>query len=230
MNDCINADIRDQLPDLLHDRLDASARAAVMAHLEACADCRDELRLLGEVRSMLEVRTPRVDLNYVIEALPKPPAPHARTAGVPGAPRRVWADWRIAAAVTLLIAGGSSVALLSRDHGSVQSPISPPAATSVAVAPQTPARADSPSTTRATAPSTAPSTTPAATEVAATTTAAEVTPSTAESAADANLSNLNQSQLKALLQDIDNLKAVPVAEPEPVSLRVNARTTGDDIL
>jgi hypothetical protein len=45
-------------------------------------------------------------------------------------------------------------------------------------------------------------------------------------AADANLSNLTETQLKALLQDIDNLPAVPVADPEPVSLRIGARTSG----
>lgn len=222
MNDCIRADIRDQLPDLLHERLDASARAAVMAHLEACTDCRDELRLLGEMRAMLDGRAPRVDLNYVIEALPKPPAPRAHVGGR----RHVWADWRVAAAVTLIVAGGSSVALLSRDHGRAQAPIAPPAVTSVAVTPAAPARVDSPTTIQAVAPSK----TSVATEVATTTPPADAAPSAAEAATDGNLSNLSQSQLKALLQDIDNLKAVPVAEPEPVSLRVNARTTGADIL
>ena len=36
MNDCPNAEIRDRLPDLLHDRLDPSARAAVTAHVATC--------------------------------------------------------------------------------------------------------------------------------------------------------------------------------------------------
>src|SRR3954468_8108873 len=98
MNDCTNADIRDQLPDLLHERLDASGRAEVLAHLSGCTDCRDELRLLGEVRSALESRVPRVDVNYVVQALPKPPA--QRTLRLEPR-RRVWSDWRIAAAVTL---------------------------------------------------------------------------------------------------------------------------------
>ena len=53
MNDCPNAEIRDQLPDLLHDRLDASARAAVTAHVASCVDCRDELELLRGVHGML---------------------------------------------------------------------------------------------------------------------------------------------------------------------------------
>ena len=34
MTDCPNAEMRDRLPDLLHERLETSVRAAVMAHVE----------------------------------------------------------------------------------------------------------------------------------------------------------------------------------------------------
>src|SRR4051812_47853473 len=110
MNDCSNAEIRDRLPDLLHDHLDASARAVVVAHIAECVDCRDELALLQSVQKTLMARTPRVDIAYVVGALPKAPAPRAQiqpTRVLPG--RRRWTDWRVAAAVTVLIAGGSSV-------------------------------------------------------------------------------------------------------------------------
>jgi hypothetical protein len=73
MNDCSNANIRDQLPDLLHDRLSVSVRAAVMAHVDGCMDCRDELELLRGVRGALVAQTPRVDIAYVVGALPKAP-------------------------------------------------------------------------------------------------------------------------------------------------------------
>ena len=106
MNDCPNAEIRDQLPDLLHERLDPSARAAVTAHVAACGDCRDELELLRGIHGMLIERAPRIDVAAVVAALPKPAAREIRAAR----PRRTWADWRVAAAVTLLVAGGSSVA------------------------------------------------------------------------------------------------------------------------
>src|SRR5262249_19271193 len=112
MNDCPNAEMRDRLPDLLHDRLAANERAEVTAHVTACADCGEELELLQDMQAMLVKATPRVDIAYVVNALPKPPA---RTTTVPrAAARRTWADWRIAAAVTLLAAGGSSAALLAR--------------------------------------------------------------------------------------------------------------------
>jgi hypothetical protein len=113
MNDCTNAEMRDQLPDLLHLRLDEGARAVVMAHVTDCIDCRDELQLLRDVQSMMAARTPRVDVSYVVGALPKAPA---------RAPLRVerrrpaWADWRIAAAVTLLLAGGGSFALMNTER------------------------------------------------------------------------------------------------------------------
>ena len=59
------------------------------------------------MHGMLIARAPRIDVASVVAALPKPRAREIRTVR----PRRTWADWRVAAAVTLLVAGGSSVAL-----------------------------------------------------------------------------------------------------------------------
>src|SRR5215510_12742869 len=109
MNDCVNAEMRDRLPDLLNDRLAANEQAEVVAHLAACADCREELELLRAIRSMLSAPTLRVDVARVVSALPKPPS---RATSRPT--RRTWADWRIAAAITVLAVGGSSVALINR--------------------------------------------------------------------------------------------------------------------
>src|SRR5438270_8313227 len=216
MNDCTNAEIRDQLPDLLHERLDASARASVLSHVAECVDCTDELRLLREVRAAIESRTPRVDLNYVIGALPKAPA---RPVLRPAAGRRVWTDWRVAAAVTLLVAGGSSVTLLSHNG-----------ATPRKAAETTPVAAIAPVTPAATASvaNAAVDSVSIAQQVASAGSAGAVADAGAPqvAASDASLTNLDESQLKALLQDIDRLPAVPVADPEPVSLRINARTTG----
>ncbi|HEX4685022.1 MAG TPA: zf-HC2 domain-containing protein [Gemmatimonadaceae bacterium] len=216
MNDCTNAEIRDRLPDLLHERLDASARAAVVSHVAECVDCTDELRLLREVRAAIESGTPRVDLNYVIGALPKAPVQGMRRLEPR---RRVWADWRVAAAVTLLVAGGGSAALLSRTNAAPRKGAATPAL--VADVPVTPAAANA-------AAESASATQPVAAPVSEATVAdAGASPSATSDAADANLTNLDESQLKTLLQDIDKLPAVPVADPEPVSLRINARTTGD---
>ena len=67
MNDCQNAEMRDQLPDLLHDRLDAAARAMLTAHVASCTDCREELALLRVAYGTLIKATPRVDLNFIVE-------------------------------------------------------------------------------------------------------------------------------------------------------------------
>ncbi len=106
MNDCPNAVIRDQLPDLLHERLDARARAAVMAHVDVCADCRDELELLRGVHRTLIASTPAVDIARIVSALPKPPG--ARVA-VPLRPARSLAGptGRVAATITVLAAVGA---------------------------------------------------------------------------------------------------------------------------
>src|ERR1043165_8137988 len=104
MNDCSNAEIRDRLPDLLHDRLDARARAEVVAHVEACADCRAELELLRSARAMFAAQAPRVDVGRIVQALPT----RAQTR------RRSWVNWRVAAVVTFLVVGGGSVAVMSR--------------------------------------------------------------------------------------------------------------------
>jgi anti-sigma factor RsiW len=103
MNDCPNGAVRDLLPDYLHDRLDANDRTEVEAHLRSCADCRTELALLAELRGALR-RAPAVDVSAIAAAIP----PYRRVG------RRWSANWRIAASITLLVAGGASVALIQR--------------------------------------------------------------------------------------------------------------------
>jgi len=181
MNDCVNADIRDRLPDLLHGQLDLKSRAEVSAHVDGCVDCRDELELLRSVQKTLMAQAPRVDITYVLGALPKPPA---KVVPIRSA-RRQWADWRVAAAITILAAGGSSLALL--DRGST----SPSSSQPVAVA-----------------------------SVGDSDIVADVGP-------DGRFGGLNDGQLRDLLGQIDRLEAVPVTEPEPVSIRMEIDPLAD---
>jgi anti-sigma factor RsiW len=102
MTDCPNGDIRDLLPDLLHGRRGAVERAEVEAHLRECADCRDELEMLRSMRSALR-RAPAVNVDRIVAEIPPYRAPMQQR------PARSWGGWRIAAAVTLLAAGGTSV-------------------------------------------------------------------------------------------------------------------------
>jgi hypothetical protein len=206
MNDCVNAEMRDQLPDLVHDRLSGDARTIVLTHVEACADCRDEVQLLRDARVMFGRGIPRVDIAYVVGALPKAPAPRGAIKLESKRRTRSWSDWRIAAAVTLLIAGGGSYVVMQSGR------VVNPADTLIVANPTT---------------STDSGLIPAADL------AAMVAPGDDQPAAigsmDARLGDLNEDQLNALLKDMDNLRAVPASEPEPVSLRGDTKASLEEM-
>jgi hypothetical protein len=242
MNDCANAGVRDRLPDLLHERLDAHTRAAIVAHVDGCVDCRAELELLRGVRGMLARQAPRIDINWVAEALPKPPA---RVLSRDPAPqRRIWTDWRVAAAVTLLVAGGSSMAVLDRGRGidrltadTVQlpsadaAPAASPTPASSAAAPgltATPVSGVKPgpsvaTPTPATRTASSPTSASSSGNAPASDKADRVDASDLSLGGSARLENLNAVQLKKLLSDIDQIDATPITEPEPVTLRIDNR-------
>jgi hypothetical protein len=220
VNDCRNAEFRDQLPDLLHDRLNAGARAAVLAHVDGCAECRDELELLRRVRQVVVMSTPRIDTARIVRLLPKPGA----TVVVPLRPSRSrWTDWRVAATITVIAIGGTSVALLT--HASVDAP------DSVAVtAPIAAPRAPSESTPTASTPSargtelkTSVATSPRGNDA-----AAGGDPASAEYGAEGRLTGLTEQQLRALLEDIGQLKATPITEPEPVNIKVDTKSSSGE--
>ena len=212
MNDCQNAEMRDQLPELLHERLEASARAVLVAHIDGCADCRDELELLRVAHSTLIRATPRVDLNFIIEAIPKA-APRTRTLAAPR--RRVWTDWRVAAAAVLLVAGGSSYSLLGRHGGIVVrdtlvAQVTPPAVDTAS------AKAQRPDSTMSV---------PTATSQPEVVAEGPSEVSEGSGLGTSRLGDLSEKQLKALLTEIDQLSPSPITEPDPVTLRVDTKGT-----
>lgn len=218
MNDCRNAEIRDQLPDLLHDRLTAGAREAVLAHVGQCAECRDELELIRVIHRAVMSGTPRVDVTRIVSTLPKPGAsivaPMRRS-------RSRWADWRIAAAITLIAIGGTSVALLDRAGSSVR----PDSAFLVPAPPGTQAPA-APSTKAAPSKNvTTPPVSVAETNDSAALDAAGTGDPSSDSAMEGRLRGLSEQQLKRLLDDIGQLKATPVTEPEPINIKVDVNGT-----
>lgn len=232
MNDCRNAEIRDQLPDLLHDRLSAGERAVVFAHVDACGDCRDELELLRGLNRALVAGTPRIDTACIVSALPKPGA----SVAVPVRPSRPtrsrwrvrWEQWEVAATITVLVVGVGSAAVLSRT-------VIPHPVVSVAPAPSgegTSARVAVPgsdATPVATASSTGePAARTKVPSAAAQTVAEEDVPGGDGPEMEGRLTGLNEQQLRALLNDIGQLKAVPVTEPEPVTINVKERASSGD--
>jgi hypothetical protein len=100
MGDCDNVTMRDQLPDLLHDRLAIGVRADVQLHVNGCVECRAELELLRSVMSGMAA--PRVDSSSISAQL----RPYHRPS--------VWASaahsWPLrAAAGIVLLVGAASV-------------------------------------------------------------------------------------------------------------------------
>ena len=106
MSDCANVEIRELLPEYLHDRLMAPDRMRVDAHLAACEDCSAELMTLRTVRQALS-HAPAVDVAAIVRALPRP------TRRVRQLRRSVshGLAWRIAAAVSFISLGGISLAV-----------------------------------------------------------------------------------------------------------------------
>ena len=221
MSECQRAEFRDQLPDLLHNRLSAGDRAAVLAHVGACAECREELALLRVAHRALVMATPRIDTARIVSALPAPPSNVVPIR----AGRSRWSDWRIAAAITVLAVGGTSVALLNRgnDNGPART-ISPPvvAITNAPPVASTPTTANPEKTTAA-----APTMNVAETEptVATKTETSADDEMTADLGVEGRLTGLNDRQLRTLLNDIGQLKATPVTEPEPVTVKVDPRSS-----
>jgi len=198
MTDCPNAEMRDRLPDLLHERLEASLRAAVLAHVGECDDCRAEMTLLREARIVLSPEMRPVDvvaISRVVIAktrIPMKAAVH----------RSRWMDWRIAASVALLVIGAGSVALFVRS-------------------PERQARMAAATATPSVLPNAARPETLAAAPTPRSESSAAVSSASAELSAAAPVGDLSESELRALLRDLDQIDAVPSAEPEQVNVRVS---------
>lgn len=201
MTDCSNVEMRDRLPDLLHERLDASARAAVMAHVARCPECHAELALLREARIALTSGVRSLDIAMLTTAvLARTSAPVVRE--LPSQRRaRTWMDWRVAASIALVAIGGASFAAI-RAH------LSAPLQTASAPAPIV--VADSPKL-----PGVAPKPKPIATRPVPTRTAPA-----AELSAAGGVSDLSDSDLRALLDDLQSMDAELSTDPEPVSVRI----------
>jgi anti-sigma factor RsiW len=205
MTDCPNAEVRDLLPDLLHERLDASARALVTAHVAQCTECRAELTMLREARIALTSDMRTVDISAIAAAViarTSAPLVHAQ----PWQRRaRMWMDWRVAASIALVAAGVASFATIRARQTVLPQPVSPAVATTAsesaksAVVVPTPPR-------------------PVEAHLA--------TPAVAELSAAGGVSDLSDNDLRALLDDLQSIDAEPLTDPDPVSVRITLPGAG----
>src|SRR5437870_551008 len=115
MIDCSNGDMRDLLPELVHDRLAPSERARIEAHVASCEACRAEVALLRALRATMG-RTPAIDVASIAAAIPAYRAPV----------RRSWTGLRAAAVIAAIAVGGTSVALIRHESSTPTSATLPP--------------------------------------------------------------------------------------------------------
>lgn len=195
MTDCPNGEVRDLLPELLHDRLAPATRREVEAHVRDCADCRAELALLRTMRSSLR-RAPAVDVAAISAAIPAYRAPV----------RRSWGGWRVAAAIAILAAGGTSVAVMQRGAIGVRDTAA--VAVGSSAAPSTPVRVATKDSAvpRATASS-------APRELAV---------------ASSSLGDLDDAELSALLKDLATVDVLPSVDVEPATAISPVSPTGTE--
>ena len=215
MNDCPNADVRDRLPDLVHDRLSPAARAEVESHVAGCADCREEVALLRDLRASIR-RTPVVDVSAIAAVVPAYRVP---------VKRHSWVGWQAAAAITILAAGGTSAIVLRArttlpidtvavvvPGPTVSAPAPLPLRTAAPSAPSSSGvTAVAPSTVRPTSPSTAPVAPTPATKPP---TQAAVVRGRELAMAGSSMNDLSDGELAKLLRDIDKMDAVPLTDVE----------------
>lgn len=226
MRDCVNGEVRDRLPELVHERLSATERGAVLAHVSGCAECAAELALLHELRGALAV-APAVDVSRIMASLP--PAPGAAVpVGDPkvvpiGAARRrapavraSWGGrWRVAAAIATLMVGGTSVGILTRQRGDAG--VAPAVRTADGSSPRgAPAPAAPAPVAGAAAPTSQPlnrsGAAPALAPVQVASRAGDV-----DQVGGGLLADATDAELQALIDEIEQFDGTPVVEPEPVS-------------
>ena len=109
MNDCMEREIREMLPDVLHGTLVPADRSRVDAHLAICGECRRELETLRVVHSAA-VFAPAIDVDRIVRQIP-PYTIIVPAQKRPAASRAV--AWLVAAGLAFIVAGGGSV-LMSR--------------------------------------------------------------------------------------------------------------------
>ena len=122
MTDCVNETMRDLLPLLAHDALEAGEVTQVRAHIAVCASCTAELAILEQAQAVFAAATPRVDHAAILAKLSRPGATASASAAaearpvltVSRAPRRAFGlpRYALAAAAGLVLVATLSLTVL----------------------------------------------------------------------------------------------------------------------
>jgi hypothetical protein len=210
MNECVSAEMRDALPDLIHGSLDAARAADVEAHVASCAECMAELDLLRVVVASA-TKAPAMDVGRIAATLPTATRQGLllhQGGGQPAGSRKMQTVWsrpllRAAATVAIVTAGGLSL-LVGRDALSPERQARP-SATGVATAAH--ATAAAPFTAAA----------PSASSVAPQQVVARHLASAAALSLIGEVQDLSDEHLATLLSEMDRMDAIPGVEPEAIT-------------
>ena len=186
MNSCMEIETREMLPDLLHGKLDASARARVEKHVAGCEECREELDVLRTVKAAA-IFAPTIDVNRVVGHI----APYAKIAPEAPARSRV-VSWLVAASFLVVIAGGGSLLVVQQKDSAAPYATATPSQRAVVPRPVTVPSAG-------------------ANDV-----ATVERPVVHTLALASGVETLSDNDLRQLMTDMDSFNVLPASEPEPV--------------
>lgn len=139
MRELTRDELQDRLPDLLHGRLSAADAVALERALVTDPELTAELELLRSVQTA-HTRTPSIDITRIVSALPAAPvpavAPEIDDLAQRRAAKRPMISYRFARAAALLVVvgGGTMVTLSSGRSGPATSVTAPVNSEAAAVA------------------------------------------------------------------------------------------------
>ncbi len=115
MNDCVNGDIRDVLPELVSGTLPAADLARVQDHIRACADCAAEVELLRTARAAMRL-APTMNTTRIAAGVQASTAQRLAARRIPARVARM-------ATVSLIVVLGAIGLWASRDTPREASPV-----------------------------------------------------------------------------------------------------------
>jgi Putative zinc-finger len=207
MTEITHDEIRDALPDLLHDRLDAGLRQAVEKHLLSCAECRAELAVLRMVEAAPSFE-PAVDAAKISAVIP----PYA---GVDQrAPAVHEAYWQASAMLVAVVLVAGSVVLSRRESARV-SPVQNSAQVAASKTNGAPAHQSTGASVGIALAPTGP----------AVVRESEGSPKPQELQLAAGLDGMSDRGVAQLLRELDKLDPLPSPDPEPLGLSEGETST-----
>ena len=193
MNDCVNTEVRDALPDFVNNRLSGLDAVTMKEHIDSCADCQAEVALLREVRASAML-APKIDASRIASVIP--------AYGVIRPQRTVSRrPWLMAAAAAIVAIGGFAIANRPATNGAA------PAVAVVAPSAEVAAPVESKS---AASVSTEAVEKPAPKEI-----------DVASLSLVGSTDDLSDADLESLVAALDGIESVPAAEPGSVTTTVD---------